>query len=99
MPARARMLAGVLVRGGVAAPRGAAALARTEVHPSRADLHALFADPLLRMLDGLYRGDVRTRICSHVQTVLRILLAAPFFTKARRFTKGTMTTSTRIRVG
>src|SRR5205085_10300014 len=58
MLAGAGVLAGVLIRGAVAAERHSAFLAGAEVYPARADLDALFAGPVLRMLDRRDRRDV-----------------------------------------
>src|SRR2546426_6280186 len=58
MARRPRMLAGVPVRRRVAAERRAAALAGAQVHPLRADLHALLAHVFLRMFDGGETVDV-----------------------------------------
>src|SRR5262245_12206613 len=58
-----RMLAGVTVRRGVTAERDAACLARTQVHPLAAHLHACVALAALRdfqLTDGL---DVRAGVC------------------------------------
>jgi len=47
----AGMTAGVPVGRRIAAQRGAARLARPEVHPPIARFHAFFTDPLRRVLD------------------------------------------------
>src|SRR5258708_19801052 len=65
MLARARVLAGVLVRRVVAAARRTALLAGPQVHPARADLHALLALPALRGLHRLDRLDVTARRLRH----------------------------------
>ena len=46
-----RMFAGVPVRRTVAAERHTTRLARPQMHPIAADLHALFAFAALRLLD------------------------------------------------
>ena len=58
MTAAARVLAGVFVRRAVATARGAALLARAQMHPSRADLHALLAFTTFGGPDGGDGGDV-----------------------------------------
>src|SRR5207237_8819151 len=61
MTARPRVLARVAVGRIVAAVRVAALLARPQVHPVRANLHAVVAFPPLRVLDGGNRRDVPAR--------------------------------------
>src|SRR5437667_12893043 len=56
VPVRTRMFARVLLRRAVAAQRRTAALARTQMHPSSADLHTLSALTALSMLDRCNRG-------------------------------------------
>jgi hypothetical protein len=51
MPARVRVFAGVTIRRAVATERDATRLARAQVNPERADLHAFFAFTALRMFD------------------------------------------------
>ena len=51
MTARICVLGRVAIRGVVAAQRDATLLARTQMDPGPADLHALFAFRTLRMLD------------------------------------------------
>src|SRR6476659_3252354 len=58
MAARARVMRGVLVRRAVAAQRGAALLARAQMHPRCAHLHALRALAPPWALDVIHRGDV-----------------------------------------
>src|SRR5688572_24361881 len=57
----ARVLGRVAIRRAVAAERDAAFLARSQVHPSRADGDAFAADALVRLLDRVDGGDVRAR--------------------------------------
>jgi hypothetical protein len=52
---RAGVLTRVAIRGRIAAERDAARLAGAEVHPGRADLHALFALTAVRPLDCVDR--------------------------------------------
>src|SRR5712692_1231507 len=65
MRARARVLARVLVRRRVAAERGAAALTRAQMHPARADLHALLALPRLRVFQLGCRANVGAGAVAH----------------------------------
>src|SRR5713226_5302742 len=58
MSTAAGMLGGVLVGRAVAAERGAALLARTQMDPRRADLHALRALPALGVSHGRDRGEM-----------------------------------------
>ena len=60
MPALVRVLAGVTVRRAVAAERDAAFLARSQMHPVCAGLHAFFAFAALRLFDRRDRVDVGT---------------------------------------
>ena len=66
-----RVLAGVLIRRAVAAQRDSTRLARPEMHPIRADLHAFFAFATRRLLDRLNRNriQVRTPSCIHDRLV------------------------------
>ena len=60
MPALVRVFAGVTVRRAVAAERDAAFLARSQMHPVCAGLHAFFAFAALRLFDRRDRVDVGT---------------------------------------
>jgi hypothetical protein len=51
MSTGARVFAGVLIGRAVAAQRNSARLARPEMHPKGADLHAFFAFGPVRLLD------------------------------------------------
>src|SRR5206468_11749989 len=62
---------GVLVRRRVAAERDAAGLTRAEMHPARADLHALLALPRPGGLDVSGRADVRARAVAHTGNSFR----------------------------
>ena len=60
-----RVLRGVTIRRVVTTQRRAARLTGPQMHPSRADLHALFAFSPLRMFDSRNRLYVRTSFFSH----------------------------------
>ena len=60
MPALVRVFAGVTVRRAVAAERDAAFLARSQMHPVCAGLHAFLAFAALRLFDRRDRVDVGT---------------------------------------
>jgi hypothetical protein len=79
MSAGVRMFAGVPVRRAVAAECHAARLACSQVNPEAADLHALFAFPTLRLLDGFNRIQVSTAPVGH-----DALFACPLFADALR---------------
>ena len=65
MPARVRVFARVPVRRAVAAERDATRLARAQVNPATANLHAFFAFAALRLLDGFDRIEMRTASVRH----------------------------------
>ena len=60
MTTRTRVLRRVLVWRAVATTCLAARLTSTQVKPLRTDLHTLFANPLLRLLDFVNRIDMNT---------------------------------------
>src|SRR5687767_7566270 len=62
------VLAGVLIRGTVAAQRDSALLTGSKVDPSCANLRALLALPLLRVLDGVDGGDMSAGSVSHLRS-------------------------------
>lgn len=72
MPAGVGMLGGVLVRGAVAAEDGAALLARAQMDPLGADLHAFGTLPALGVPDGRDRGEM----CARSRGVHRFTRAA-----------------------
>jgi hypothetical protein len=61
----AGVFACMTVRRAVATERHATRLARAQVNPVAADLHALFAFPALRLLDGFNRVQMRTASVNH----------------------------------
>ena len=65
MPAGVRVFAGMLVRRAIATERHAARLARPQMHPAAADLHAFFAFAALRLFDGLDCIQMRTAARTH----------------------------------
>ena len=65
MPARVRVFARVTIRRAVAAKRNATRLARAQMHPARADLHAFFAFTALRMFDVSDCVEMRTASIGH----------------------------------
>ncbi len=65
MPAFMRVLRRMAIRRVVTTQRRAAGLTRPKMDPLRADLHAFFADPSLRMFDCLDRPYVRASFLSH----------------------------------
>src|SRR2546421_446476 len=65
MTGGAGVLGGMLVGRAVAAQRGAALLARSQVDPVRADLHALGALPALGVPHGGDRAEVSAAIVGH----------------------------------
>src|ERR1051326_3537029 len=71
MRGRAGVLAGVAVGRRVAAQRDAARLARAQVHPARADPHALLALARLRLLHLRDRAEVGARAVAHTFNTLR----------------------------
>jgi len=76
MPTRARVLGRVPIGRVVAAQRRAALLARPQVDPLSADLHALIALMALRMLDRLDRAEVKTASIRHVRASFVLVAAA-----------------------
>jgi hypothetical protein len=70
MPALVRVFAGVTVRRAVAAERDAAFLARSQMHPGCADLHAFFAFAALRLFDRRERVEMRTATVRHYSVSL-----------------------------
>jgi len=65
MPARVRVFAGVTIRRAVATERDATRLARAQVNPARANLHAFFAFTALRMFDVNDRVEMRAPSIGH----------------------------------
>ena len=67
MSAGVRVFAGVLIRRAVAAQRDSTRLARPQVNPIAANLHAFFAFTAMRLLDRLNRNriQVRTALRTH----------------------------------
>jgi len=65
MSTRVRMLGGVAIRRVVTTQGRATRLTRAQVHPSCADLHALFAFPSLRVFDTRNGLDMDTRFVRH----------------------------------
>jgi hypothetical protein len=61
----AGVFAGMSIRGAVTAQRDATCLARPQMNPVAADLHAFRAFPALRMFDGFNRVEMRTGPVSH----------------------------------
>ena len=59
-----RMFAGVLIRRAVAAKRDSTCLARPQMNPVAADLHAFFAFAPFRLLDRLNRDRIQMRTAS-----------------------------------
>src|SRR5215216_3487878 len=59
------MARGVPIGRVVAAVRAAAVLARAQVHPLAATLHAFVAFELLRVLDVRHRGEMRAALIGH----------------------------------
>ena len=75
-----RVLAGVPIRRTIAAERDAALLARAQMYPGCANLHALFAFAALRLLDRLDRVKMRAASASH--SCILVALGGP--TQLRR---------------
>ena len=61
----AGMFAGMPVRGAVAAEGHATCLARPEMNPVRADLHAFLAFAVLRLFNGRDRIEMRAASVGH----------------------------------
>jgi hypothetical protein len=59
-----RVFAGVLIRRAVAAQRDSTRLARPQVNPVAANLHAFFAFTPMRLLDRLNRNRIQVRTAS-----------------------------------
>ena len=59
-----RVFASVLIRRAVAAKRRPTCLARPQMNPVAADLHALFAFATMRLLDRLNRDRIQMRTAS-----------------------------------
>jgi hypothetical protein len=59
-----RVFAGVLIRRAVAAQRDSTRLARPQVNPIAANLHAFFAFAPMRLLDRLNRNRIQVRTAS-----------------------------------
>jgi hypothetical protein len=59
-----RVFAGVLIRRAVAAQRDSTRLARPQVDPIAANLHAFFAFAPMRLLDRLNRNRIQVRTAS-----------------------------------
>ena len=69
MSTLARVFAGVLIWRAVTAERDATCLARPQMDPGAADLHALFAFATLRLFDGFDCIQVRTASGTHNRLV------------------------------
>ena len=65
MPGRAGVFTGVVVRRAIAAKRRAALLTRAQVNPLCADLNALRAFAVLRLLHGVDGVEVTTTAIAH----------------------------------
>jgi len=59
-----RVFAGVLIRRAVAAQRDSTRLARSQVNPVAANLHAFFAFASMRLFDRLNRNRIQVRTAS-----------------------------------
>ena len=73
MPADLRVAGGVAVDGVVAAKRGATLLARPQVHPLIAGLHALFALVAFRTFDVRNGAQMRTALIGHGYLLIRAM--------------------------
>ena len=74
MPGGPRMFAGVLIRRAVATQRHAALLAGSQMHPLRADLHALCALAAVRKFDGRDGGKMDATSVGHNSHRFQILV-------------------------
>jgi len=69
MATRARVLRRMPVWRAIATTRRAALLASAQMHPLRTDLHTLFANSLLRLLDFVNRIDMNTYFGCHPASI------------------------------